>query len=221
MIILGIDTTTKWTCAAVSENGRVLAHTEQMLGKKQSEALPEVVDSVLKAADKTLCGTDYICTATGPGYYTGIRTGIAYAAALAKAAGKKVIQVSTLETLAFDFFDKAGFCVPVLKARGESVYSAIYKVEKGETKIILKPCCIETSELANKIKELPEAILIGADVSLYEDLLSLPNSKTEREYAPDGLIALIAERYIESAAAPEKVRGNYLREPDIGPSKGK
>ncbi len=221
MIILGIDTTTKWTCAAVSENGQVIAHAEQMLGKKQSEALPEVVDNVLRAADKTLCGINYICTATGPGYYTGIRTGTAYAAALAKAAGKRVIQVSTLETLAFDFCKNDGIYAPMLKARGDAVYAAVYRTENGNTMVLIEPCFIEAADLALQLNELSAAVLIGSDVHLYEQLTALANVKAEREYAPDGVIALIGEKYVQAAVSPEEVRGNYLREPDIGPSKGK
>ena len=221
MIILGIDTTTKWTCAAVSKDGRVLAHAEQLLGKKQSETLPAVVDDVLNAAGITLSEADFICTAAGPGYYTGIRTGIAYAAALAKAADKKVIQVSTLETLVFDFFDKDGIYAPVLKARSDAVYAAVYKTEKNCTEALLKPCFIEAEEFVNKISKLPNVILVGADAANYTELAALENVKIERECAPDGLIALIGEKYVQTAVQPEEVRGNYLREPDIGPAKAK
>ncbi len=221
MVILGIDTTTKWTCTAVSENGCVLAHSEQMLGKKQSEALPEAVDIVMNAAGKTLCEIDFICTATGPGYYTGIRAGIAYAAALAKAASKRVIQVSTLETLAFDFCKNDGIYAPLLKARGDAVYAAVYKAENGNVSSLLEPCFMAAVDFAHKLNELPEAVLIGSDVCLYEDLAALSNAKAEREYAPDGAIALVGEKYADTAVLPEEVRGNYLREPDIGPSKNK
>ncbi|MDO4952789.1 MAG: tRNA (adenosine(37)-N6)-threonylcarbamoyltransferase complex dimerization subunit type 1 TsaB [Synergistaceae bacterium] len=219
MLILGIDTATKWTCAAVSGNGKVLAHLERMLGKRQSELLPELVDEALKISGKKISGVDLICTAAGPGYYTGIRAGIAYAAALSKALNKKIVQVSTLKTFVYDLTETDGICVPLLKARGDAVYAAIYKTESGKKDTLLEPCCIDVSELAVRLEKMPEAVLVGADVSLYAPLDALGCKKINREYAPDGQIALIGERCADKAAEPETVRGNYLREPDIGPSK--
>ena len=219
MLILGIDTATKWTCTAVSENGRVLAHLERMLGKRQSELLPALVDEVLKISGKKISDVDLVCTAAGPGYYTGIRAGIAYAAALSKALGKKIVPVSTLETFVYDLTETDGICVPLLKARGDAAYAAIYKTENGKKETLLEPCCIDASELAARLEKMPEAVLAGADVSLYAPLAALGCEKINREYAPDGQIALIGGHCADKAAEPETVRGSYLREPDIGPSK--
>jgi len=216
MLILGIDTTTKYTEVAVSENGKLLAHKEAELGRTQSDLLPQFVDEVLQQAGKILAEIDYICTANGPGYYTGIRTGIAYAAALAKALGKKVITVSTLETFVYDLSAQDGIYVPVIKARYDSVYAAVYKAEKGSLTQLFAPAYIAVSELAGSLKDMPQALLVGRDATQYEELTALPNKLIERDFAPDGQIALIGEKYADTAVLPEAVRGNYLREPDIG-----
>lgn len=216
MLTIGIDTTTKYTCIALSKNGNLLAHKEAELGRAQSDLLAKFVADILTECKTNLSEIDMITVANGPGYYTGIRTGIAYAAALAKAIDKKNVTACTLETFIFDQRINNAVYIPVLKARYDSVYAAAYKAEKGILSEIFAPVYIHASELAEKIKAMPDAVLVGADIERYTELSELPNKIIKREFAPDGQIALIGEKYADCAVSPEAVRGNYLREPDIG-----
>ena len=97
MIVLGIDCTTKSTNVGISKDGAILGEQNKEIGRKQASELPLIVERLLTDCVLKLSDINLIAVAKGPGYYTGIRTGIAYCAALAEALGLKIVPVSTME----------------------------------------------------------------------------------------------------------------------------
>ena len=103
MNLLAVDCCLKLTGAALSVDGRAAGHYQEDLGRKQSSELPLMCERLMKSADLNWNELDFIALTNGPGYFTGIRVGAAYASGLAYAAGAKIIPVSTLEILPFTF----------------------------------------------------------------------------------------------------------------------
>ena len=103
MNILAVDCCLKLTGAALSVDGRAVGSFQGDLGRKQSSELPLMCERLMKSANLAWNELDYIALTNGPGYFTGIRVGAAYASGLAYAGGAKIIPVSTLEVLPFTF----------------------------------------------------------------------------------------------------------------------
>ena len=81
-------------------DGEILASEQQDLGRLQTSMLPLMVRGMLERNGVAFDAVDYVALTNGPGYFTGIRVGAAYACGLAYACGAKIIPVSSLNMLA-------------------------------------------------------------------------------------------------------------------------
>lgn len=218
MLVLGIDCSTKWTNVGVADGGEVLAEINLELGRAQSSQLPLLAARVLSEAGADMRGLGLVAVANGPGYYTGIRTGVAYAAALARSLGIKVVPLSTLELFVFDLRYLGKPLAPVIKARSGSVYAALYSSDTASLHTVIPPSFVSAADFAKTLRAYPDALIAGVDAANYPELACLPNATNARASGSGGQAALMGWLYHEKAAAPESLRGNYLRNPDIGPS---
>lgn len=218
MLVLGIDCSTKWTNVGVADGGEVLAEINLELGRAQSAELPLLVGKALSEAGAELRGLGLIAAANGPGYYTGIRAGVAYAAALARSLGIKVVPLSTLELFVFDLRHSGRPLAPVIKARSGSVYAALYAPGAESLNTIVPPSFVGAAAFAETLRQYPDALIAGADALNYPELAGLPNEINARASGSGGQAALMGWLYRENALNPAALRGNYLRNPDIGPN---
>ena len=69
----------------------------------------------------------------GPGSFTGLRIGIGTVKAFAQATGKKIVGVSTLDLLAENAPEEQGIVCPLIDARNNRVFTAVYEDGKKLT----------------------------------------------------------------------------------------
>ncbi|MDR1978336.1 MAG: tRNA (adenosine(37)-N6)-threonylcarbamoyltransferase complex dimerization subunit type 1 TsaB [Synergistaceae bacterium] len=100
-LILALDCSLRWTNVAVLRDGDIFASKRLDIGRRQAAELPLVVESALSEANGAFGDVGLVAVTNGPGYFTGIRVGASYAAALAYGLGVKVAPVSTLHMLAY------------------------------------------------------------------------------------------------------------------------
>ena len=103
MNLLAVDCCLRLTGVALCVDGEIIDSLQQDLGRRQSGELPIMTERILRANNLNFADINYIALTNGPGYFTGIRVGAAYASGLAYAAGAKIIPVSSLEMLAFNY----------------------------------------------------------------------------------------------------------------------
>ena len=131
--ILGIETASALVGCAVSEGEKVkaamVAHSERSHG----EMLAPMVQAVLAEAEMTIDDIGLVAVDCGPGRYTGLRVGIATAAALAYARSLPVVAVGSTELLAFGARKFCGNIVPVVDARRGEAFFAVYKSNGGKS----------------------------------------------------------------------------------------
>ncbi|HEX9020038.1 MAG TPA: tRNA (adenosine(37)-N6)-threonylcarbamoyltransferase complex dimerization subunit type 1 TsaB [Nitrospirota bacterium] len=129
MLILGIETSTKTgSVAVVSEKG-VVAQYSLNIEVTHSERLMSTVDRVLRDTGIAVASLDGFAVSIGPGSFTGLRIGLAAVKGLALATGKPVAAVPTLEALAWNIPYAAHPVCPLLDARKNEVYAALYRFE--------------------------------------------------------------------------------------------
>ncbi|MDR1875062.1 MAG: tRNA (adenosine(37)-N6)-threonylcarbamoyltransferase complex dimerization subunit type 1 TsaB [Synergistaceae bacterium] len=104
-LLLAVDCSLRWTGAAVGRRGvagpEILAAECLDLGRRQAAELPLMVDRVLEKSGHELEDVGLVAVTNGPGYFTGIRVGVSWAAALAYALKVRVVPVSSLFMLAY------------------------------------------------------------------------------------------------------------------------
>ena len=134
MKILAIDTSGQQAGAAIVDEyitiGEILLNART--GEKawtHSEILMPGIDQLFKLTRLAPTQIDYVAYTCGPGSFTGLRIGAATAQGLARAWEKPAVAVPTLDALAYNVLGTGcgGLVVPLLDARREQVYAAIYE----------------------------------------------------------------------------------------------
>jgi len=129
MLILALDTSTKSASIAFLENSKILYEININLGVNHSLVVLPALQYLCKVSNIEIGKTDlFVCT-IGPGLFTGLRIGVSTVKGLALAAGKPVIGVSTLDALAFNLAGREMLVCPMLDAKKNQVYTALYRTE--------------------------------------------------------------------------------------------
>ncbi|MDR2178919.1 MAG: tRNA (adenosine(37)-N6)-threonylcarbamoyltransferase complex dimerization subunit type 1 TsaB [Synergistaceae bacterium] len=204
--ILALDCSLRWTNAAVFEDGEVLASERLDIGRRQAAELPLVVERVLKETNRSFKDIGLVAVTNGPGYFTGIRVGASYAAALAYGLGVKVAPVSTLRMLAYPYTGKSK-SRPVLAlvyAGKGRVYAASFGcAQYGNTE--LPPGEYGGDQLGAWLQENPEEILLVSDDP---EKAAETSGLTSREIllspADAAVVAAIAAQMLEASYADSR-----------------
>lgn len=97
MIVLGLHTTGPACELAVLRDGAILSERREEMRRGQDARLPDLTRMTLSEAGLEIADVDRIAVISGPGSFTGIRVGVAFARGLALATGRPVIGVTALE----------------------------------------------------------------------------------------------------------------------------
>lgn len=100
-MILAIDTALARCSAALFGPGLSRVKSEAMT-RGHAERLAPLVDELMAEAGVAFAALERIAVTTGPGSFTGLRVGLAFARALALALDRPSVGVSTLEALALE-----------------------------------------------------------------------------------------------------------------------
>jgi tRNA threonylcarbamoyl adenosine modification protein YeaZ len=117
--VLAIDTSTSRTSVAIIENGTVLYSGYRDCATAHGPSLPALVQEGLAVSD-----VDQVVVGMGPGPFTGLRVGIAFAQSFALAREIPVRGVCSLDAIATQISDD-DFIITV-DARRKEVYWARY-----------------------------------------------------------------------------------------------
>lgn len=161
-MILALESSAKAASAALLNDGELIAQYSQCCGLTHSRTLLPMVEDMFKNTDIGINDVDLIAVAHGPGSFTGIRIGVSAVKGLAWAADKSCVGVSTLEAMAWHGVSAGGLICPVMDARRQQVYNALFETEDGKPKRLCDDRAIALSELAQELRELgKEALLVG------------------------------------------------------------
>lgn len=198
MKTLGIDTSTPVLSVAVVEDDLVLASLEsgELTGAQlHGEILATLVREILEHHK-----IDVVAVGLGPGPYTGLRTGIAFAQAVAYARDIKIVGVSSLFALAHGYWQRGGASgVAVLDAKRKEIAWQ----EFDDTSLFGEPNLTNI----NDISVLQGKPIVGpAFVTQPSDLITVLDATPP--HAKD--VAMLAHKGFGQPIAPL-----YLRTPDV------
>jgi len=225
MRVLALDTATPAASAAIVEDRRILAECLLSGQKNHSERILQIIDRLFDWTGIARETIDLIAVSVGPGSFTGLRVGISTAQGLAFALDKPLAGVPTLEVVASQATVRDGFVSPMVDARKQQVYAALYRSRGGVLALVQPATVLDPVVWVESLAD--PAILIGTGATIYFDTIAAASAAKGCVIASDHLgvprastvAALAQERYVGSAGRPELVSALYVRPPDAFISK--
>jgi tRNA threonylcarbamoyladenosine biosynthesis protein TsaB len=127
MRVLAVETSTLAGGVALVDGERLVAEYLLDVSVTHSERLLAAIDAVVADAGWTPQSLKALAVAVGPGSFTGLRVGISTVKGLALALGVPVAAVPTLDAMAAAVPWASLPVCPVLHARRNEVYAALYR----------------------------------------------------------------------------------------------
>lgn len=134
-------------------DGSLLGEITLGTGYTHSETLLPSVEFLLGASKLTVSDVDIFACASGPGSFTGVRIGAATIKGLAFGRSACCVPVGTLDALAERIDDMRGIVVPVMDARRDQVYTAVFDAHDGTPKRLTNDDAISVDELITMLPE--------------------------------------------------------------------
>jgi len=204
-MILSIDTCLGASSVAVLDGERVLAVRSEPMTRGHQERIGVLAREAAAEAGAAFSDLERIGVTVGPGSFTGLRVGLAFAKGLATALSIPCVGVNTLESLAFG---TKGFVAAVIDARMSQVYLQVF----ADGVALMAPDALGLGEAAARLAELYSggpATLVGSGAPLLAD--ALPSAAVLAPAAPDPIaVARLAAARPAPAHSPRPL---YLRAP--------
>lgn len=172
MKVLGLDSSGLVASVAVVEDGSLLAEYTTEYKKTHSQTLLPMLEDLRDMIELDMDTIDAVAIASGPGSFTGLRIGSATAKGLGLALDKPIVEVPTLEGLAWNLWGTDRMVCPLMDARRNQVYAAAYEFQaEGEgfrLLTVMEQMPIDMIELVRKINALQrEVIFLGDGLPVY------------------------------------------------------
>lgn len=176
MKILGLDSSGLVASAAIVENDIVLAEYTTNDKKTHSQTLLPMLEEIRRMLNLDIQSIDAIAVAAGPGSFTGLRIGSATAKGLGLALNKPIVEVPTLQGLAYNLCGATQLICPLLDARRNQVYAGVYEFVRQDGSYCLsvaeEQCAADIHEIIEKLNALDrEVIFLGDGVPVYRQLI--------------------------------------------------
>lgn len=165
MLIFGIDTCCMAATAALMDEKKLIAQTVIHHKKTHSQKMMPQIKAMFAQAEIALDAVDCFAAAVGPGSFTGVRIGVATAKGLAQAAQKPCAAISTLHALANNSALFDGILCPILDARRNQVYNALFRGGKQLVRLC-EDRALALSDLLAALKQQEVPVLFCGDGTL-------------------------------------------------------
>ncbi len=204
MIVLGLDTCLNACSVAVLDGETVLAHRCEVMARGHQERLAPMTEAVMADTGLAFSQLHRIGATVGPGSFTGLRVGVAFAKGLASALSIPAVGIGTLEALAAE---GSGLVAAAIDARRDQIYLQVF--EDGAP--LIAPDVLPVGTAAARLVELTAGrtlTLIGSGAPLLAEV-----APEARLLTPEGCDARHVARLATTRAAVP-IRPLYLRAPD-------
>lgn len=175
------------------------------MSRGHQERLATLVAEAMTEAGLSFDQLDRVGVTIGPGSFTGLRVGLAFAKGLGQALGIPIVGVGTLEAIAAPFTDRQGVILAVLAAKPGHVF--VQAFEGGQAVTMPNGSTIDSATaLLAQLSGSSPITLVGTGL---EHFVRAPGVRVDVEQADPTIVARLAA---EKPTSPPKPL--YLRAPD-------
>ncbi len=225
MIRLAIDTSTLTLAIALSVDDVVVATRSTWRKRGHSTILAEGVASMLERQALTIRDVEELIIGSGPGSFTGLRVGLAFAKGVAFATGAKLRPVPSFLGRA-SLLPAGDRVACAIDARRSEVYAAVLHCGEDARFIVESNTWAPDAFAATLDGQEPGALLCGNGFAVYADVMATAKKRhralPDTWDAPDAAGLLVAARRTDfPAMSVDEVEPMYIRpsEAEIGAMK--
>ena len=169
MKILGLDSSGIVASVAIVEDENLIAEYTVNYKKTHSQTLLPMLDELVKMTELDLDTIDAIAVAAGPGSFTGLRIGSATAKGLGLALKKPLVEIPTVDALAYNLYDSRALICPIMDARRSQVYTGIYEFDE-QFKVVRDQMAEDIFALAELLNQFGKRVVfLGDGVPVYRE----------------------------------------------------
>ncbi len=220
MRILGLDSSGLVASVAIIEDENLLGEYTVNYKKTHSQTLLPMLDEVARMIELDMSTIDAIAIAGGPGSFTGLRIGSATAKGLGLALNKPIINVPTVDALAYNLVGHRDMICPLMDARRNQTYTGLYRFMGNEREVIREQCAVGIDEIIADINERGVSVVfLGDGVPVFTEYIK-EHMQVEYTFAPAhmnkqraGAVAALGMKYFaeERYESAEEHKPEYLR----------
>lgn len=220
MKILALDSSAKSVSCAICENENLICEISLDIDKNHSKTLFLALECLFNLSCLKVDDIDLLAITNGPGSFTGLRVSLSAVKGIGDFLSLPCVTVSTLEGLAYNIIETDGLVAPVMYARCNRVYNALFEIKDKNIKRLTHDRAISISELENEIKSNysdKKITLVGDGANLcYNSFIKLKNvhiASQKNLYSRALSISSIAlNKYNNNEFCDTlSIRANYLR----------
>ena len=220
MKILGLDSSGLVASVAIVEDDNLLGEYTVNYKKTHSQTLLPMLDEIAKMIELDLNSIDAIAIAGGPGSFTGLRIGSATAKGLGLALKKPIVNVPTVDGIAYNLVGYRDMVCALMDARRNQTYTGLYRFDGDKMEVVLEQCAVGIDEIVGKINTIGQSVVfLGDGVPVFRDYLK-ENCKVPYLFAPAhmnkqraGAVAVLGMQYFKEGRieTAEEHKPEYLR----------
>lgn len=220
MKILGLDSSGLVASVAIVEDDNLLGEYTVNYKKTHSQTLLPMLNEVAGMLELDLNTIDAIAIAGGPGSFTGLRIGSATAKGLGFALDKPIVNVPTVDALAYNLVGHRDMVCPIMDARRNQTYTGLYCFEQNELHVLREQCAVGVDEIVADINARGDAVVfLGDGVPVFKDYIA-ENLTVPYSFAPAhmnkqraGAVAALGCHYMAEGRyeTAEAHKPDYLR----------
>lgn len=221
MTTLALDTAGSAGGLALARQGKLLGELLTDTPATHSRRLLHSLEFLLAQCGLGRADLSGLAVTLGPGFFTGLRIGLASAQGLALALDLPLAGFSCLRLLAAGLTGAQGVIWAVADARRGLVYAAPFRALGGEQAWQLERLDQDAAYSPARLAPLlePPAVLVGAGARLYAAELLRPGLELAPPWADlprPGLLALMGQERLAQGQglAPEGLQPRYCRPSD-------
>ncbi|HEV2363077.1 MAG TPA: tRNA (adenosine(37)-N6)-threonylcarbamoyltransferase complex dimerization subunit type 1 TsaB [Caulobacteraceae bacterium] len=200
MLVLALDCCLAACQVGIISGADALCEISEPIGAERQERLPQLTAEALAAAGLVFDQLGAIAVTIGPGSFTGLRVGLAFAKGLALSTGLKLTGVGTLAALANAPIDPSVRVAAVDAGRGRVYWQAF----AGHRALNAPQCALASDAVASAAGMAPQ-LLVGSGAEMLA--AAAPSALMAPISAPPlRAIAEIAERNRDAPATPLYLR---------------
>ena len=220
MKIVGLDSSGLVASVAIAEDDNLLGEYTVKYKKTHSQTLLPMLDEVARMIELDLSSIDAIAVAGGPGSFTGLRIGSATAKGLGLALEKPILNVPTVDALAYNLVGHRDMVCPLMDARRNQTYTGLYQFDGNQMQVIKEQCAVEISAIVAEINNIGKPVVfLGDGVAVFRDYIA-EHCTIGYTFAPAhlnkqraGAVAALAEEYYKQGKIMDAAehKPEYLR----------